>query len=152
MELRPWVDIENLFPFLEAARLARPPSTEKVICLSLFCLGCYILRRFSLSGIFQQMLAELIDSIKEYQPQSEPQTNLQIWAAALAAGIADERPSVAYRSVPLVDFVIDSLPKSFGMADLEVIFRQFPSESQSLRAWSAAWGAGLERRKLRIHP
>lgn len=150
-ELRPWVDIENLFPFLEASRLASPPSTEKLVCLSMLCLACYILRRFSLSGIFHRMLADLIGTVKAYQPRNESQTNLQIWATTVAAGLANERPSMAYRSSPLVDAVIDSLWNPFGTADPEVLFRQFLSDDSSVTAWSACWSAGLERKKLRIN-
>ncbi|KAK5055113.1 hypothetical protein LTR84_012861 [Exophiala bonariae] len=150
MKLRPWVDIENQFPILERERTVNPPSTEKLVCLSLFCLACYILRRFSLSGIFHRMLADLMGSIKDFQPRDEWQVDLKIWATTLAAGIGNERPSLAYRSAPLVDSVIDSLPNPFGMAQPEYLFRQFLADEHSLKAWSACWTAGLGRKKLRL--
>jgi hypothetical protein len=152
MELRPWVDIENILACLEAERFVSPPTTEKVAALSLFCLCCYILRRFSSSGIFYRMLAELMDSIEQYTPRDESQAYLQVWATALAAGIANEGTPLASRSDRLVDFVIKRLPNPLVVADLEGILRRFLSFDRTFAAWSKHWSAGQERKRLRVSP
>lgn len=152
MELRPWVDIENILVCLEAERFVSPPTTEKVVSLSLFCLCCYILRRFSSSGIFYRMLAELMDSIEQYVPRGETQAHVQVWATVLVAGIAHEKTHLASRSGRLVDFIIKGLPKPLVVADLEIILRRFFSFYRSSVAWIKHWSAGLERKRQRVSP
>lgn len=146
-ELRPWVDIENTVTCIqaEAERSASLPSTEAIASLSLFCLCCYILRRFSSSGVFYYMLAELMESVELYTPQTEAQTHLQVWAATLASGIANEGTPLG--SGRLVNFVIERVPNLIRVADLQLILRRFLLFNKSLTAWTLSWSRALERRR-----
>jgi len=155
MELQPWIDVENIVSCLKAEEARRPvaslslPRTtaEKVVSLTLFCLCVYILRRFSSSGVFQYMLAELMDSIELYEPQSEPQIQLQVWAATVASGIADEGAPLSPRSSRLVDFLVERSPDLVRGPHLAVILRRFLVFNTSLVAWTAGWRRGLERQR-----
>lgn len=152
MELQPWVDVESLLACLEAERPINTPSTEKLASLSLFCLCCYILRRFSSTGVYHRMLAELMDSIEQYTPLNESQTHLQVWATILAAGIAKERTPLANRSEQLVDFVNKRLPAPPDVAYLDRILQRFLLFNHSIAAWTACWSAGLVRQGRRASP
>jgi hypothetical protein len=144
MAARPWCDIDDLLICLENAGKA---SAEQVVCLSLFCLCVNLMQRFRSSGIFFRMIHELIVAVRAYQPGTEGQHDLWLWAAAVAAGTALHETPLAEQGRAVIDHVVARGEGLLEWSMVEVAVRKFGWLHQRLDIWETQWSISLERRK-----
>jgi hypothetical protein len=145
MTARPWLDLESVLAYLEMDKSGLNPSSERLICLSLFCLGVDMMRRFRSSGIFFRMLAEQIEAVHRYKPETGAQRRLRIWATIVGAASSVDGTPLGDRGRSVVDVAVRSHDPDVSWTNVDNIVHGFFWYACAMETWKACWLSGLER-------
>ena len=147
MALRPWLDVENIMTWLNVHQTIGLSASDRIVCLSLFCICCHTLRRFFSSGIMFRLLTELMDLLQNLNPREEAQSDLYIWATIAVAGITVDGTPLRNRGSSVLDSMMQRFPSAPPWDYVEATVKKFLWFRHSLPTWAKCWNAGLERRK-----
>ena len=147
MTARPWLDLESALACLEKDSSEANPSSERLICLSLFCLGVDMMRRFRSSGVFFRMLAEQIEAVRRYRPETEAQRRLQLWATIVGAASSMDGTPLGDRGRSIVEIAIRSHDLDASGTSVDDVVHGFFWYECTIETWKACWLSGVERWK-----